>query len=249
MKRILLVQHEAFEPFGTLDPLLKREGIRIRYVNFDREPEARPSLDSVDGLVLMGGEMSVYQAQLYPHLGVEMRLVEDALKRDLPVLGICLGAQIIAHVLGARVARHQVREMGWQKIRLTNSGLEDPVLAGFRPEEFVFQSHGDAFEIPQSAEHLIASDLCEQQGFRYGKKVYGFQFHLEMDRPTIQHWLDTPFNADWIQKEGAGLSPERVWKDTDLHLDRSVELSERCFLNFLRLAGARPPRIRLGSGR
>ena len=249
MKRVLLIQHEAFDPFGTLDPLLKREGIRIRYVNFAREPDARPSLDSYDGLILMGGEMAVYESHLYEHIRVEMALVEEALKRDLPILGICLGAQIVAHVLGARVALHPVREMGWSKIRLTPAGAIDPVLGKFESEEFVFQSHQDSFDIPDGAEHLAESDLCAPQGFRYGKQVYGFQFHLEIDEPTIRHWVDAPANVRFFEDHPGLLSPEQVLRDIDLHLKRSTELSESCFLNFLRLGGARPPRIRLGSGR
>jgi GMP synthase (glutamine-hydrolysing) len=249
MKRVLLIQHEAFDPFGTLDPLLKREGIRIRYVNFAREPDARPSLDSYDGLILMGGEMAVYESHLYEHIRVEMRLVEDALKRDLPVLGICLGAQIIAHVLGAKVALHSTREMGWSKIRLTPAGDSDPVMGGFDSEEFVFQSHQDSFEIPTGADHLVESDVCASQGFRYGRHIYGFQFHLEIDRPTIRHWIDTPSNIKFFEENPGLINPEQVLRETDLYLPRSTELSESCFLNFLRLGGAQPPRIRLGSGR
>ena len=87
---MLLLQHESFEAFGTLDPLLKREGIRIRYVNFERNPEAIPSLDGYDGLILMGGYMGVYESHIYQHLKVEMQLIEEALRRGMPILGICL---------------------------------------------------------------------------------------------------------------------------------------------------------------
>jgi GMP synthase (glutamine-hydrolysing) len=197
----------------------------------------------------MAGELAVYESHLYEHIRVEMGLVEEALKRDLPVLGICLGAQIIAHVLGARVALHPTREMGWNRIRLTPAGDADPVMAGFSPEEFVFQSHQDSFEIPKGAAHLAESDLCAAQGFRYGKHVYGFQFHLEIDRPTIRHWIDAPANVRFFDENPGIIHPERVLHETDLYLPRSTELSESCFLNFLRLGGAQPPRIRLGSGR
>ena len=249
MKRVLLIQHEAFDPFGTLDPLLKREGIRIRYINFAREPDARPSLDPYDALILMGGEMAVYESHLYEHIRVEMKLVEEALKRDIPVFGICLGAQIVAHVLGAKVALHPVREMGWHPVRLTSAGRVDPVLGHFGSEEFVFQSHQDSFEIPSGAEHLAESDLCSPQGFRFGRHVYGLQFHLEIHHPTIRHWIDVPANVKFFEENGNLLTADQVLRDTGLYLPRSTELSESCFLNFLRLGGARPPRIRLGSGR
>jgi GMP synthase (glutamine-hydrolysing) len=249
VKRVLLIQHEAFDAFGTLDPVLKRDGIRIRYVNFEREPDARPGIETYDGLILMGGEMSVYEAERHGHLKVEMRLVEEAMRRGLPVLGICLGAQIIAHVLGAKVSKHPVREMGWHPVRLTESGKGDPVLGGFTGEERVFQSHGDSFEIPSGAEHLAFSDVCEGQAFRYGNRVYGFQFHLEIDRPTISHWLDTPSNQEFFRENAPTLNPEQVVRETERYLPRSLELSEDCFTRFLRLSGARPRGVRLGSGR
>jgi anthranilate/para-aminobenzoate synthase component II len=103
VKRLLVFQHVAHEILGTLDPLLKRAGFRIRYVNFSRQPDAQPSLDGYDGLIILGGPMSVNDSDRLPHLGTEMHLIEQAMKRDLPLMGICLGAQLIAKALGAAV--------------------------------------------------------------------------------------------------------------------------------------------------
>jgi GMP synthase (glutamine-hydrolysing) len=244
-----LLQHESFEALGTLDPLLKREGIRIRYVNFERNPEAAPDLSGNDGLILMGGYMGVYEAHLYPHLKVEMQLIEQALKRNIPVLGICLGSQILAHVLGAEVRKHREREMGWSEVRLTDAGKKDPIFSHFRDSEILFQSHGDTFDIPQSAEHLAFSEVCHGQAFRYGENVYGFQFHIEIDRPTIGHWLEMPENLEIFGNSNGRFVPETILQDTDRHLDRSIHLSEQAFRNFLAIGGAKKPKTRLGSGR
>ncbi|MBU6154528.1 MAG: type 1 glutamine amidotransferase [Bdellovibrionales bacterium] len=249
MKRVLLIQHESFEALGTLDPLLKKEGIRIRYVNFERNPEAEPSIDGYDGLILMGGYMGVYEAHIYPHLKIEMQLIEKALKRNIPILGICLGSQILAHVLGAVVRKHTEREMGWVPVHLTDLGRSDSIFHGFKASEVLFQSHGDTFDIPKSADHLAFSEVCHGQAFRYGENVYGFQFHIEIDRPTIEHWIGMPENQEIFRDSGGRFVPERILMDTAEHLDRSVRLSAQAFRNFLKISGAKKPKIKLGSGR
>ncbi len=246
---MLLLQHESFEVFGTLDPVLKKEGIRIRYVNFERNPEAIPSLDGYDGLILMGGYMGVYESHIYQHLKVEMQLIEEALKRGMPILGICLGSQILAHVLGAEVRKHSEREMGWVPVHLTDKGMADPIFSHFNKSEVLFQSHGDTFEIPASADHLAFSEVCRGQAFRYGANVYGFQFHIEIDRPTIGHWLEMPENLEIFQKSNGRFEPGIILQETDRHLPRSIELSEQVFRNFLKISGAKKPKIKLGSGR
>jgi GMP synthase (glutamine-hydrolysing) len=249
MKRVLLLQHESFEAFGTLDPLLKREGIRIRYVNFERNPEAIPSLDGYDGLILMGGYMGVYESLIYQHLKVEMQLIEEALRRGMPILGICLGSQILAHVLGAEVRKHSEREMGWVPVHLTDQGKADPIFSHFGSSEVLFQSHGDTFDIPSSANHLAFSEVCHGQAFRYGENVYGFQFHIEIDRPTIGHWIEMPENQEIFAASNGRFEPGTILRDTDRHLPRSIQLSEYAFRNFLKISGAKKPKIKLGSGR
>ncbi len=249
MKRVLLIQHESFEALGTLDPVLKREGIRIRYVNFERTPEATPSLENYEGLILMGGYMGVYESHIYQHLKVEMKLIEEALKRNMPIFGICLGSQILAHVLGAEVRKHREREMGWVPVHLTESGRADPLFSDFKSSELMFQSHGDTFDIPKSAEHLAFSEPCSGQAFRYGSNVYGLQFHLEIDDPTIQHWLHMPENQKIFQDSLGRFVPELIEEDTRQYLPRSMELSRQVFQNFLQISGSKKPRTRLGSGR
>ncbi|HEY8279302.1 MAG TPA: type 1 glutamine amidotransferase [Bdellovibrionota bacterium] len=251
MRRVIVFKHVAHEVLGTLNPLLREQGFRIRYVNFEREPEARPSLEKYQGLVVFGGWMGVYEADLYPHIKVECQLIEEALGRNIPVLGICLGSQILAHVLGANVRRHEEKEVGWHGVELTEEGRSDALLRHFRPKEKVFQMHGDTFDIPRGAVHLAQSSLCAGQAFRYGEKAYGLQFHLEVDAAMIRRFLDVPANRDEVEEFGGKQAVARMEQETGLYLGRSLELSKKVFLEFVRLfgVGERSPLARSGHGK
>jgi len=246
MRKVLVLQHVAWENLSTLEPLLRGGGFRTRYVNFDRDPEISPTLEKYKGLFILGGPMGVYEKEKYSHLKTEIRLVEDALKNDIPILGICLGAQILAHVLGSHVRKHTVREMAWHQVQVTEKGMGDPVLGHFQPTEYIFQSHGDTFDIPKTADHLARSPLCESQAFRYGKNAYGLQFHLEVNQAYIDRWSSLPGNKKYISKEGP--TPEQVATDTKKFLPRSIELSNTAFSEFLKVFGDFNRKVVVGSG-
>jgi GMP synthase (glutamine-hydrolysing) len=244
MKKLLVCQHVPHEILGTLNPLLKRAGFRIRYVNFARHPDAQPRLDGYDGLIILGGPMSVNDSDRLPHLSTEMKLIEAALQRNLPVLGICLGSQLIAKTLGAKVYPNREKEIGWYDISPTDHAERDPLLMGLAKSEKIFQWHGETFDIPKSGSHLAFSSLCANQAFRYGDNVYGFQFHLEVDERMIHRWLRVDENRREIASLGGAISAERIHADTPLHIKRLHELSERIFGEFIRLFGVEK-RLRL----
>jgi GMP synthase (glutamine-hydrolysing) len=245
MKRLLVLQHVAHELLGTLNPLLKRAGFRLRYVNFARHPEAQPSLDGYDGLVVLGGPMSANDTDRLPHLTTEMRLIEEALRRDLPVLGICLGAQLIAKTLGASVYANKEKEIGWYDVSPTDEAEGDPLLGVFRQTEKIFQWHGDTFDIPRSTLHLAFSSLCAHQAFRYGMNVYGLQFHLEVDEPMIYRWLRVAENRKEIGALGGTIDPEQIHRETPQHIRRLQQLSDCVFSQFIELFGAEKKTLRL----
>lgn len=235
MRKLLVFQHVPHEILGTLNPLLKRAGFRIRYVNFGRHPDAEPSLERYYGLVVLGGPMSVNDDHRRPHLKTEMKLIEQALQKRIPVLGICLGAQLIAKVLGARVHPNDEKEIGWYDVHATEESKQDPMLGRFRATEKIFQWHGDTFEIPAGAAHLAASNLCANQAFRYESNVYGLQFHLEVDEPMIQRWLTVGENAKEIAALGGKIDPETIREETRNHIQRLSRLSAQAFGEFIDL--------------
>lgn len=247
MPRILVLQHAAAEPLGTLDPLIRTRGHRIRYVNFERNPEARPSLDRYQALIVLGGPMNVEDHQRRPHLLTEMHLIEQALAQDKPVLGICLGSQLLAHVLGAPVRRHRLSEIGWYDLATTEAGRRDAVLHPLGARAPVFQWHSYTFDIPRSAEHLAHTESCENQAFRYGSKAYGFQFHLEADERLVRRWLSLPHYRQELIAANLGHGPDEVERLTLEQATQMRELAEPVFANFLDLAGRPQRRVALRS--
>ncbi|HWP56655.1 MAG TPA: gamma-glutamyl-gamma-aminobutyrate hydrolase family protein [Candidatus Acidoferrales bacterium] len=238
MKKLLVFQHVPHEILGTLNPLLKRAGFRIRYVNFGRHPDAEPALEGYHGLVVLGGPMSAYDTDRWPHLTTELRLIEEAMKRELGVLGICLGAQLIAKTLGADVYPNREKEIGWYDVTPTEQAESDPLLAQFHGTEKVFQWHGDTFDMPRGAVQLAYSDLCAHQAFRYGTRVYGLQFHLEVDEAMIRRWLRVEENRNEIAGLSGKIDPARIEAETPRHIRRLHELSDRVFGELVRLFGS-----------
>ena len=140
--------------------------------------EALPHENDFDWLVVMGGPMGVGDEPQYAWLAQEKQFIEKAIARDIPIIGVCLGAQLIAEVLGAKVRRNQQPEIGWFPVSLTPSGLASPHLHGFPQSFMAFHWHGDKFDIPHDADRLACSEACDNQAFAY-RKVIALQFHLE----------------------------------------------------------------------
>ncbi len=209
--KILVFQHVPYEPLGTLDPLLKEAGFRIRYVNFGRTPEARPQLERYEALIILGGPMNSDQIDTYPNLITEVDIIREALARDMSILGICLGAQLLAKALGGSVARNARREIGWYDVELTAAGRDDPVLQAFSRSQEVFQWHEDGISLPPDGAVLLASsEISPVQAFRHGEHAYGFQFHLEASLPLIERWLTVPDHAATLVEEAGNIDAARI---------------------------------------
>lgn len=248
MRKVLVLQHVAYEPLGTLDPLLRSRRVRIRYVNFGRHPDARPHLRDYDALVVLGGPMNVDEGDRHPHLRTEIELLQEATARDMPVLGICLGAQLLARALGAEVTRNPVKELGWHDIALTSEGLRDPVLSALPPTGRIFQWHGDTFGLPQGATLLASSPACAHQAFRWGRHAYGLQFHLEVDAALVDRWVRV-HRQELLQTQGPAAA-DAIRHETQQRIQQSMALSTRLFGNLLEVFGwrERSPVLALGAG-
>jgi GMP synthase (glutamine-hydrolysing) len=245
--KILVFQHVPYEPLGTLDPLLREAGFRIRYVNFGREPESRPSLDGYEALIILGGPMNSDQIDSHPNLITEVELIREAVDRNLSVLGICLGAQLLAKALGGSVSRNETREIGWYDIDVTAEGATDPVIADFQSRQQVFQWHEDGIELPPGTTHLAASDASRVQAFRHGEHVYGFQFHLEVDAALVERWLTVPANQVTLQDEAGRVDPELIRKQTADWIGELEGLSKGTFSRWIDRFETGPRRRRLPS--
>jgi GMP synthase (glutamine-hydrolysing) len=247
MPRLLVFQHVAVEPLGTLDALIRARGHRIRFHNFERHPDAQPNVERYRGLIVLGGPMNVEDQHRRPHLKTELKAIERALAQDKPVLGICLGAQLLAHVLGAPVRRHEQPEIGWYDMLTSAAGRSDPVLGVVGECLPVFQWHAYTYGLPSGAVHLARTETCEQQAFRWGERAYGFQFHLEADAPVIERWIGLPsFRAEL---EGAGLPVDdaAIRANTARLVAATQRSAAGVFNNFLDLVGRPERRIVLPS--
>lgn len=235
MARLLVFQHVAHEILGTLDSLLRKSAFRIKYVNFGRDNYTIPRIENYDGLIVLGGPMNVDQVKDYPYLTEETKYIEKAISSDIPVLGICLGSQLVAKALGAKVKRNKVKEIGWYDVAPTIEGTKDPLISNFNGVEKIFQWHGDTFDLPKGAELLATSEFCENQAYRYGEKVYGFQFHLEVDKQMIDRWLTIPGNVEELKELKGQIDPEIIRTDTPKYIKRLKDLSDRTFGGFINL--------------
>ena len=245
--KILVFQHVPYEPLGTLDPLLKSAGFRIRYVNFGRDATVRPQLDGYAALIVLGGPMNCDQINSYPNLKTEVDILREAVDRNMSVLGICLGAQLLAKALGGSVVPNATREIGWYDVELTEAGAVDPVLSTFASNQRVFQWHEDGIELPAEAVHLASSPASAVQAFRHGEHAYGLQFHLEVDEPLIERWLTVPDNQATLTAEQGRINPDAIRAQTTAAIDDLEALSRRTFSRWIDRFEINPRRTRLPS--
>jgi len=203
--RVLAFRHVPFEHLGLIAEALETRGIEYDYVDLFRGSARVPSIAEAAGLISMGGPMSANDD--LPYLCAELDLIRAALEAGKPVLGVCLGAQLLGKALGARVYRNPVKEIGWFPVRLTEAGRRDPLLAGFQEAETVLHWHGETFDLPAGAVWLAWSEACRHQAFRFGEKAYGFQFHLEVTPEMIADWIRQDENEGDVRELTAPLDP------------------------------------------
>lgn len=189
MKSVLAIRHVAFEDLGSFEEVLVQEGYSVRYVEAGCEPLAEIDALAPDLLVILGGPISVYEEDDYPFIRDEVRLLRKRMAEDRPTLGICLGSQMIAKSLCARVYFGPRKEIGWSALTLTEEGVASP-LAELAPEKTpVLHWHGDTFDLPEGAVRLASTPLYVNQAFSYGRNTLALQFHPEVTPRGLERWF------------------------------------------------------------
>jgi len=188
VKRIHILQHVPYETPGCIETWVKLRGYAYSSTAF-YAGETLPDISDIDWLIVMGGPMSVHDITEFPWLAVEKKFITDAVTEKKAIIGVCLGAQLVAEVLGSRVYRNSFKEIGWFPVKRTSCEDKSDLLQMFNDSEIVFHWHGDTFDIPEGAVHMMTSDGCLNQCFIYNERVIGLQFHLEVTENLLQSMI------------------------------------------------------------
>ena len=233
MKEVLVFQHDPFEDLGFFSEVLEKQRTAYRVLRLFHGEMPAEDWERIGALIILGGPMSVNDEEEYPFLRWEKRIIRAAIDEAVPVVGICLGAQLIAVTLGTMVYHGRVKEIGWSPISITPHGQVDSLL-GYLPENAtVFQWHGDGFELPSGAIRLASSVNYKNQAFRVGKNVYALQFHLEVTPPMIARWIDER-SKDLAQ--APYILPDKILADTQNYAPILKYYGERFLSEFIRRA-------------
>ena len=246
MAEIIAIRHVAFEDLGSFEDVLERRGFTVTYLDAARDPIARRVRDrDPELLVVLGGPVGAYEDDLYPVLGVEKTLIRERVSSGRPVLGICLGAQLIAAALGSRVYPGPVKEIGWAPVTLSAAGAGSPLAELTGP---MLHWHGDTFDLPAGATHLASTPDCRNQAFAIGAHVLGLQFHPEVRGEAIESWLIG--HAAEIGSS-PGVSVENLRADTSRYAPALGDRSQRFldqWLDSWPSGSGSPADLRLASG-
>ncbi|MGH2988466.1 MAG: type 1 glutamine amidotransferase [Solirubrobacterales bacterium] len=233
--RVLVLQHIACEHPGVFSEVMHERGVEQVAVELD-EGEPLPDWRGFDAVVAMGGPMGAGDDADHPWLGDEKRLVREAVQDGRPFLGVCLGVQLLAASLEARVYPAERPEVGLLPVELTRAGRDDPLFAGLDDPLVSLQWHGDTFDLPAGASLLASSPLVPNQAFRAGERAYGVQFHLEVTGEMAREWAEVPaYRASLAEtlgeQEGAAFIADVERRADELHPP-----ARRLFANWLELA-------------
>jgi GMP synthase (glutamine-hydrolysing) len=242
MSRAIVLQHLDREGPGFIADACKARGLALEVCRSDLGTPIPEELDQGDLLVVMGGPMGVGDLgdPRYPFLAPEIDLLRTALAANRPILGICLGAQLLAHAAGARVypnrkmdasgVAHDAREVGFGEVRLLAPSKEK-VLAGLPPSIAVLHWHGDTFDLPAGAVRLAESDLCANQAFRLRQHAFGLQFHVETDAELVRRWAEE--DAAYVRSALGPEGPARIAAESEVGVANMRPTSERLIGNIL----------------
>jgi GMP synthase (glutamine-hydrolysing) len=229
---VLVLQHIACEPPGVYEDVLNEHDATIHRVELD-EGDPLPDWRAFDAIVAMGGPMGALDDDEHPWLVDEKRLIGDAVRSGLPFWGVCLGVQLLAASLGARVYPGSAPEVGLLPVTLTDEALADPVFAGMSRELLSLQWHGDTFDLPDGAALLAGSRAYPNQAFRFGTAAYGVQFHLEVSPGLAREWADVPAYAESLERVLGPGALDRLLAELEASSDGVLSDGRRLFERWL----------------
>ncbi|MEW8028264.1 MAG: type 1 glutamine amidotransferase [Candidatus Thiodiazotropha sp.] len=223
------LQHVPFEGLGSIEAWLRDSGYKITNSRL-YESAVLPEIDGIDLLVIMGGPMSVNDERVHPWLVTEKAFIKNAIESGTPVLGICLGAQLIANSMGAEVFQNAVKEIGWFPVRVRKS--TDNSIFQFPDEAVAFHWHGETYNLPSGAIQIAESKVCKNQAFQLGRNVIGLQFHLETTQSTakaiVENCRDELVEGEYIQSETEILSaPQALYGSINSLMEKVLEYITR----------------------
>lgn len=232
-RQLLVFQHVSYEHPGMIGDVAKAQGVKLNVLELWK-PFQAPDLDKYSGLVIFGGPMGVYED--YPFKQDELDFIKKALGK-IPIIGFCLGSQLLAYALGAKVYPNlrdgrKVKEIGYYDVNLTKEGKVDPLFKGFRSPVKVLQWHGDAFDLPNGATLLATSPDCTNQAFRYGNNAYGTLFHNEFTPEMVEELVK--IDRKWIH-DGFEIDEAKLIRQAKDCADLMRQQCTRLFSNFLNL--------------
>ncbi len=235
MARVIVLQHYGCETLGAIADALRRAGIEWDYFSLADRPSAAPDLSDAQALIVLGGPFSVYHPERYPFVRAEMEIISRALELGRPILGICLGSQMLATVLGGEVRAAAAPEIGWLTVELEPAARDDRLFHDLPPSFVTCVWHGDIFDLPPGAVSLARSAMTACQAYRYGANVYGLHFHLEM-KPEMVAACVSAFEPRLRQ---AGVDPAHCLAEAVRHFAALAPVAETVFGRWAEMVLAR----------
>jgi GMP synthase (glutamine-hydrolysing) len=234
----LAIMHDDMSPAGVVEERIRARGGEVSSIRAHRGDAIPDGIDGYDGIIVLGGTQHANDDHKHPYFPAVLRLMREFHAADRPVLGSCLGAQLLARAFGGRVARHSHLEFGFLELSITPEGERDALLKGLAPKHRLMEWHEDTFDLPQGATHLLAGAGCRNQGFRIGKRSYGFQCHFEATRELVESWIG--IGRQGLAKhlgEATGPAIDRLRTEMAAHGDAQRRFADTVSDRWIDLAG------------
>lgn len=234
MKRVLVLQHAWDDSLGYLGQILREQKIEYDIVDVPAAPI--PNITKYDALIALGGPQQAYADEKYPYFVQEKAVLRSAVEQDIPFLGICLGAQLLASALGAPVMRNSFTKVGFFQVQITDEGKADPLFERMSDKQQVFHWHEDVFAIPEGGSRLATACATPNQAFRIGQRAYGLQYHIELTSTMLDTWFHHPDFRKKIVKIVGEDGLERIAQQQSLCYTLYQQQARTLFENFLKLS-------------